>query len=244
MGDLVEGRNAVREALASPRGVSEILIAEGVRPVPVLQEIRTLAVERGVRVSEVPRADLDVLSARGAHQGVVARVAPFAYVGIEELVAPSGRPSLVFVLDHVTDPGNLGAVARSVEAFGADGIVIPKKRAAQVDAVAQKSSAGALSRLPVASVPNIVRALDVLKEAGYWVVGASEHGDEVSRGLAFDDRCVVVLGSEGSGLARLTRESCDHLVRIPLSGETPSLNVAQAATVFAYEWAGRPRDGS
>ncbi len=144
--------------------------------------------------------------------------------------------SLVVVLDHITDPGNLGAVARSVEAVGASGLVIPAKRSAEVGQVARKAAAGALEHLRVAKVANLSRALDELKQAGYWVAGASEHATESVWEARLDDRLVLVMGAEGSGLSRLVSEHCDFLVSLPMAGRVGSLNVAQAATVLAYEW--------
>lgn len=236
--ELIEGRNAVLEALRAGRRITRILIAEGAQPNPALDEIRRRARTAGAGVEAVPRRELDSLSARGAHQGVVAYAQPFAFTPLEQIVAGHrGDPrSLVVALDHVTDPGNLGAVARSCEAVGAHGLVVPKDRSASVTAVAEKAAAGALSYLPVAQVPNLARALETLKEAGYWVAGAAEDADTDVWAAPLDARLVLVAGAEGSGLARLTRERCDFLVKLPVVGRVGSLNVAQAVTVLAYEW--------
>lgn len=238
MDDLIEGRNAVVEALRAEVPLREIRLARGNKPAPVLDEIVRLAGGAGVPVREVDRRRLDQDSARGAHQGVMAVAAPFSYARLPDIVsaATASPRSLVIVLDHVTDPGNLGAVARSAEAVGAAGLVIPAKRAAEVGAVARKSAAGALERLPVARVPNIVRAIADLKDAAYWVAGASEHASEGVWDVRLDDRLVLVMGAEGTGLSRLVAESCDFLVSLPMRGDVGSLNVAQAATVLMYEW--------
>lgn len=238
MSGIVEGRNPVLESLLAGTAVEEVLIAHGVRPDGTLDRIREAAAVSNVTVREVPRAELDELSARGAHQGVVARVGTFAYAGLDDVVDHEG-PSLLIVLDHVTDPGNLGAVVRSAEALGASGVVIPKARAAEITPIAMKASAGAAAHLPIVRVSNITQALVALKDAGYWVAGASEHASQPLPLARLDDRLVLVLGAEGTGLSRLVEKSCDFLVRIPLSGRTSSLNVAQAATVLAYEWSRR-----
>jgi 23S rRNA (guanosine2251-2'-O)-methyltransferase len=173
----------------------------------------------------------------------MAVVRSFRYVPLSVIVARGAAAlrSLVVVLDHVTDPGNLGAVARSAEAAGASGLVIPSQRSASVGAVARKSAAGALEHLPVARVVNLTRALAELKDGGYWIAGADEAAPAPVWECPLDDRLVLVLGSEGAGLSRLVRENCDFLVSIPMAGRVGSLNVAQAATVLAFEWVRRRR---
>jgi 23S rRNA (guanosine2251-2'-O)-methyltransferase len=170
MAETIEGRNAIVEALRAGRRVTRVLLAEGMKPHPALDEIRRRAAAAGAALDTVPRRDLDALSARGAHQGVVAYVTAFAFTPLADVLAAgkASPRSLIVVLDHVTDPGNLGAVARSCEAVGAHGLVVPKERAAPVTAVAEKAAAGALSYLPLVQVPNIARALETMKEAGYW----------------------------------------------------------------------------
>jgi 23S rRNA (guanosine2251-2'-O)-methyltransferase len=234
----IEGRNAVAEALRAGRSLSRVMFAQGVKPHPTLDDIRRRAEAAGVPVEVVPRRKLDEVSARGAHQGVVALGAPFAFTPLEDIIAAgiAAPRSLVVALDHVTDPGNLGAAARSCEAVGAHGLVVPKERSAPVTSVAEKAAAGALSYLPVAQVPNLVQALGKLKDAGYWVAGAEEGGSGDVWDSALDDHLVLVAGAEGSGLARLTREKCDFLVGLPVLGRVGSLNVAQAVTALAYEW--------
>lgn len=239
--DVLEGRHAVLEALRAGVPLGRVLVAEGVVPAKALDEVSRLAEAAGVRVERVPRADLDRLSERGAHQGIVAMVPPFGYAALEDLLRRSkGRSrSLLVVLDHVTDPHNLGAVVRSAEAAGADGVVVAKRRSAPVTGAVHKASAGAVMHLPVAQVANLPSALRRMKDAGYWVVGASERATETLWRAPLDDRLVVVLGAEGEGLSRLVAETCDFLVRIPVAGKVASLNVAQAATLFAFEWVRR-----
>lgn len=238
MDDIIEGRNAVASALEAGAPVKEVWLARGNKPAPVLDVITRLAGEAKIPVQEVDRRRLDQVSVRGAHQGVVALAEGFSYATLPELIAVGAARSrsLVVVLDHVTDPGNLGAVARSAEAVGAAGLVIPNKRAADVGAVARKTAAGALERLPVVRVANLARSLKDLKNAGYWVAAASEHAPEPVWDARLDDHLVLVLGAEGEGLSRLTAETCDFTVSLPMLGEVGSLNVAQAATVLMYEW--------
>lgn len=238
MAESIEGRNAVAEALRSGRRVTRVLIAEGAKPHATLDEIRRRAEAAGARVESVPRRELDALSARGAHQGVVAFAEAFAFTPLADIIAAGLRSprSLIVVLDHVTDPGNLGAVARTCEAVGAHGLVVPKDRSAPVTAVAEKAAAGAMSYLPIAQVANIAQALKSLKDAGWWVAGADKSASGDVWDAQLDDRLVLVAGAEGSGLARLTRENCDFLVRLPILGKVGSLNVAQAVTAICYEW--------
>lgn len=241
MAATIEGKNAVLEHLRSGLPVDRVLLARGMRPDATLSEIRRLASASGVRVEEVPRRELDALSARGAHQGVVAVGGDFAYTPLETVLSrTSGRPrALVVVLDHVTDPGNLGAVIRSVEVAGGDAVVIPRDRAASVTAVVHKASAGATAHLPMVQVPNVAQTLEVLKQAGFWIAGADERADVDLWKAPLEGRLALVLGAEGSGLSRLVRERCDFLVSIPAAGKVSSLNVAQAATVLAFEWVRR-----
>lgn len=238
MSEAIEGRNAVVEALRSGAAVTKVLLAVGVRPHPALDEIRRRAAEAGIPVEDVPRDSLARYSARGAHQGVVALVSGFEYAGLEDVIrATAGDPRrLIVVLDHVTDPGNLGAVIRSVEVAGGSAVVVPKERAASVGPVVHKASAGATAHLPVVRVSNVAQALERLKDAGFWVAGADERAESDLWHAPLEGRLVLVLGAEGAGLARLTRERCDFLVSIPVAGHVSSLNVAQAASVLAFEW--------
>ncbi|HEY3316972.1 MAG TPA: 23S rRNA (guanosine(2251)-2'-O)-methyltransferase RlmB [Coriobacteriia bacterium] len=241
--EVIEGRNAVLEALRAGRRITRLLMAEGVKPNPALDEIRRLAGTAGVRVEQVQRRALDSLSARGAHQGVAAYAEPFAFTALGRVAAEhrEDRRSLIVALDHVTDPGNLGAVARSCEAVGAHAVIVPKDRSAPVTAVTEKAAAGALSYLPLVQVTNLAQSLRTLKDAGYWVAGADEDAETDVWDADLDARLVVVAGAEGSGLSRLTRESCDFLVRLPVVGRVGSLNVAQAVSVLVYEWLRRGR---
>ena len=241
MAEVIEGRNAVLEALRGGLALERIAFAEGLRPEPALDEIRKRAAAANVPLETVPRSILDRQSARGAHQGVIAMARPFHYADLAAVLkaAADRERALVIVLDHVTDPGNLGAVVRSAEVAGAQAVIIPKDRAASVGPVAHKASAGATAHLPIVQVGNIARALQDLKDAGFWVAGADERAKEDLWSAPLNGRLVLVMGAEGTGLARLTRERCDFLVRIPVAGRVSSLNVAQATTVLAFEWVRR-----
>lgn len=234
----IEGRNAVLEALRAGVPMTRVLVAEGTKPDRALSDIERLARDAGVRVSRVPRRELDRRSEREAHQGVLAEAAPFSFTPLARVLSASegkGR-SLIIALDQVTDPGNLGAIARTAEVVGADCVLTAKRRSAGVTPAAYKASAGALAHIAVAREVNLVRSLEQCKEAGYWIAGASEAGGQLVWDAPLDGRVVLVMGSEGEGLARLTRETCDFLVTLPQSGKVGSLNVAQATTAIAYEW--------
>jgi 23S rRNA (guanosine2251-2'-O)-methyltransferase len=235
---VIEGRNAVAEALRAGMPVRRILIAEGTKPDRTLDEIARRAAETGVKVIRAPKRELDAKSERGAHQGVLAEAAPYPYASLEDVLARAeGKErSLVIALDHITDPGNLGAIVRTAEVVGADGVLVANRRTAAVTPAAYKASAGALAHVALAQEANLVRSLERLKEAGFWVAGASEHASQTVWEAPLEGRIALVMGSEGEGLARLTRETCDFLVRLPQAGKVGSLNVAQAATAIAYEW--------
>lgn len=222
-----------------------VLLAEGSKPDPVLAEIERRCAQSGVQLKRATKRDLDRLSERGAHQGVIAQARPFEFTPLERIVSQAGEgPALVIALDHITDPGNLGAIVRTAEVVGAAGIVVPKKRSAAITPAAWKSAAGALAHATIAQEPNLVRALERLKEAGFWVAGSSEHAEQTVWQAPLEGRIALVMGSEGEGLARLTAETCDFLVRLPQAGKVGSLNVAQATTAVAYEWLRRTTQGA
>ena len=236
--DLIEGRRAVEEALACGMPLKGALVlartGEGDSDLELLA--RRLD-EAGVPVERVPRARLDALSSHGAHQGIVVRTRPFEYAELADVIAAAGQgPALVVVLDHVTDQGNLGAVVRSAEVVGAAGVVVAKARSASVGVGAYKTSAGAVLHLPIAQVPNLARALEELKRAGFWACCASEHAEQDVWHAPMGGRLALVVGSEGEGVSRLVAQSCDFACRLPQRGRIESLNVAQATTVLCYEW--------
>jgi len=243
MAEIIEGRNAVVESLRSGARLERILIADGLPSHPALDEIIERARGAGVQVRHVARREIEALSERGAHQGVVAYAAPYAYAELASMIraAEGLERALVVVLDHVTDPGNLGAIVRSVEVAGGQGVIIPKDRSAAVGQVAHKSSAGATAYLPIARVTNLTRAIEELKTADFWVAGADERASDDLWRAPLDGRVALVLGSEGAGLSRLVKDRCDFLVSIPVAGHVTSLNVAQATTLLSFEWVRRGR---
>ncbi len=243
--DLIEGRRAVEEALACGMPLRSALVQErsGERD-QALEKIAARLDEAGVPVERVPRARLDALSSHGAHQGVVVRTRPFAYAELSDVIAAAGEgDALVVVLDHVTDQGNFGAIVRTAEVVGAAGVVVAKARAASVGVGAYKTSAGAVMHLPIAQVPNLARALDELKAAGFWACAATEHATEDVWHAPMGGRLALVMGSEGEGISRLVAEKCDFACRLPQRGRVESLNVAQATTVLCYEWLRRVECG-
>ena len=236
-GEFIEGRRAAAEALRTGFPIKCALVAEGGERDNSLTHLVNDLESAGVRVKYVPRAQLDAISSHGAHQGIALEVGNFPYAGIADIIARAGEgPALVVVLDHVTDDGNFGAIVRSAEVVGAAGVVIANKRAAGVTVGSYKTSAGAVMHLPIAQVPNIARALDELKGAGFWVGGASEHAEGSCWDAPFEGRVALVMGSEGDGISRLVLEKCDFLTKLPQRGMTESLNVAQATTVLCFEW--------
>lgn len=237
-GNFIEGRRAAFEALRTGFPIKRALIAQGVENEPAIRELLAGLGEAGVNVKSVARAQLDAISSHGAHQGIVLEVGKFPYADLADIIAaaPADVPALVVVLDHVTDAGNFGAIVRSAEVVGAAGVVIPNKRAAEVTVATYKTSAGAVMHLPIAQVPNIARALEDLKAAGFWVGGATEHATDVCWDAPFEGRVALVMGSEGDGISRLVLDTCDFTTKLPQRGATESLNVAQAATALCFEW--------
>ena len=237
-GAQIEGRRPVIEALRAKRPIDEILVASGTREGGALAEIVRLAQRRGVRVREVTRRELEDRATSRNPQGVIATASGFAYVSLDDVLAradESGEPALLVAVDGVTDPQNLGALARSCEGAGADGLVVPRRRAAPVTAATEKASAGALEHLPVAQVPNLVRALEDLKERGVWIAALDSDAPQTVYELSAGDPLCLVVGGEGSGVSRLVADRADHRVSIPMAGRVESLNVAAAGAVALFE---------
>jgi len=190
----------------------------------------------GVPVKVLPRTELDEMAGTAAHQGVVAVTSSKQYTNLEDvIVAKRSEHSLIVVLDGVEDPHNLGAILRTADAAGADGVVIPERRAAGVTGTVTKVSAGASEHLPIARVTNIARSLEELKDSNIWTVGLDERGSQTYDALDYKMDCAIVLGAEGKGLHDLVAKKCDFLVSIPMLGKVPSLNVSVAAGVVLYE---------
>ena len=241
-GPVVSGRRPVLEAIEAGR-VVRVLLAEGARATPALRDVLAAAERAGVPVREVPRSELDDLVRD--HRGVVATVRPPAALGERELASwPFGPNDLVVVLDGISDPQNLGAAARTAEAAGAAILVTRTRRAADVTDAAVRASAGALLHLPHARVANLARALERLKDAGFTVAGLAEgSGVSVYEATLPEGRLAIVLGSEEKGLSRLTRETCDVLVSLPMLGRVGSLNAAASLAAALYAWVLPPAAG-
>lgn len=237
--EVVAGRNAVLEALRAEMPVEGIYLATHLESDDRTQEILEIAHTRSHPMFEASRLDLDKITDGAVHQGVAIKVPPYDYRDTEDLLdaaAEAGQAPLIVALDSVTDPRNLGAVLRSAGAFGAHGVLVPERRAAGVTASAWKVSAGAAARVPVARATNLARELAELKKTGCFVVGLDAGGDMPVGELAYaTDPLVLVVGSEGKGLSRLVRETCDAVVSIPIATTTESLNAAVAAGITLYE---------
>jgi 23S rRNA (guanosine2251-2'-O)-methyltransferase len=236
--DRITGIHAVREALEAGSAFDRIVIAKGRQDTRV-EDIVQLARGRGISVRFEDRGQLDRLANTHDHQGVVALVAARAAVTLEDLIAAAnkskGQQGLIVLLDGVEDPHNLGAVVRTALAAGAHGVVIPERRAAGLTDTVSRASAGALAHLPVAKVTNLVRAMEDLKEAGYWLVGLDEAGEKKYTEVDYTSPTGFVMGSEGSGLHELTRKRCDFIVSLPTTGPVKSLNVSVATGVVLFE---------
>ncbi|MFD5802504.1 MULTISPECIES: 23S rRNA (guanosine(2251)-2'-O)-methyltransferase RlmB [unclassified Streptomyces] len=244
--ELVVGRNPVYEALREGVPASTLYVQQFIDNDERVREALQLAAERGgINLMEAPRPELDRMTNGLNHQGLVLQVPPYEYAHPEDLVAAAhdeGADPLIVALDGVTDPRNLGAVVRSVSAFGGHGVVVPERRAAGMTAGAWKTSAGTAARTPVARATNLTRALESYQKAGITVVGLAADGEaELGDLEALDGPVVIVVGSEGKGLSRLVGETCDFRVRIPMPGGAESLNAGVAAGIVLYEAARRRR---
>ena len=235
--NMLEGRNAVQEALAAGRPIDKLYIAAGETD-RALARLAAMAKEAGAAVVETDRRKLDQLSATGAHQGVVAMVAAHAYATVDEILENAksrGEAPLIVLCDDLSDPHNLGAIIRTAECAGAHGVIIPKRRSAGLTSIVGKTSAGAVSYLPVARVPNIPALLKELQQQGVWIFGTAAEGTTSLYEADLKGPAAIVIGSEGDGMGRLVREGCDFLVSIPMKGRISSLNASAAAAILLYE---------
>lgn len=235
--DVLVGRNAVTEALKSGRGINKLWIASGDREGSVA-EIVALAKERGIVVQYVERAKIEALAGGHRHQGVLAYVAPVPYAELEDILKAAeekGEAPFLVLLDELEDPHNLGALLRTADATGVHGILIPKRRSVSLNATVAKTSAGAVEYVPVARIGNIAQTLKKLKEKGFWVAGADMDGEKAYYEADLTGPLVLVVGSEGKGMSRLTKEACDFIVRMPMVGRINSLNASVAGSILMYE---------
>ena len=238
------GRNPVLECLRAGVPATALYVALGTDSDERLTESVTRAADSGIAILEVPRTDLDRIATNGLHQGIALQVPPYQYAHPEDLLRTAKAdvtPPLLVALDNISDPRNLGAIVRSVAAFGGHGVLIPQRRSASVTAVAWRTSAGAAARTPVARATNLNRTLKEWGDSGLQIVGLDAGGDTELDNLDASGPIVVVVGSEGKGLSRLVRQNCDAVVSIPMAGPTESLNASVAAGVVLAEIARQRR---
>ena len=234
---VIEGRNAVIEALRAGVAIDKIFLMKGETD-SALGHIASAAREKGVVVVDADRRKLDGMSRTHSHQGVIALAAVREYASVDDILEAArakGEPPLIVVCDELSDPHNLGAVIRTAECAGAHGVIIPKRRSAGLTAVVAKTSAGAVSHVPVARVPNIPALLKDLKKQGVWVFGTAADGTTALYDADLKGPAAIVIGSEGDGMGRLVAETCDFKVRIPMRGKLNSLNASAAAAILLYE---------
>ncbi|MGG3507261.1 23S rRNA (guanosine(2251)-2'-O)-methyltransferase RlmB [Paenibacillus lautus] len=236
--EVVAGKHSVTEALKSGRAINKIWIAENAQKhltLPIIAEAKKL----GIVIQHVDKRKLDQMVPGVQHQGVVAQAAPYAYVEVEDLLKVAeekGEPPFLLLLDEIEDPHNLGSILRTADCTGAHGVILPKRRSAQVTATVSKTSAGAVEYVPVARVTNLGQTIDQLKEMGVWVVGTVVDAvQELYDTEVFDGPVAIVIGNESKGMGRLIREKCDVLVKLPMAGKINSLNASVAAGVVMYE---------
>jgi 23S rRNA (guanosine2251-2'-O)-methyltransferase len=228
---IVYGRHPVEALLDSkPKGVRRLCITREADTLPSVVRARVA----GIKVDVLSKDQLEALAKSAQHQNLVAEAEEFEYAELDAVI-PAEGDALVLALDSVQDPHNLGALVRSAECFGATGVVIPQDRAAMVTGAAEKASAGAVARLPIARVVNLARALEELKERNLWITGLAGEGTDVISQVDLTGPTVIVVGSEGTGLRPLIRKTCDRLAKIPTAGKTPSLNASVAGGVALYE---------
>lgn len=234
---VIEGRNAVIEALRAGENIDKIFILKGETD-KTLGHIASKARAAGIVVVDADRRKLDNMSRTHAHQGVIALAAVREYVSVESILQAAeakGEKPLLVICDEISDHHNLGAIIRTAECAGAHGVVIPKRRSAGLTAVVAKTSAGAVAHVPVARVPNIPSLLKDLKKQGVWVFGTAANGTTNLYEADLKGAAAIVIGSEGEGMTRLAEENCDFLVSIPMRGKLNSLNASAAAAILLYE---------
>ncbi len=243
--EMVVGRNPVIECLHAKVPATALYLAQGTRADERLAEAVAMCNSRSIPIHEVPKHEMDLMTGNGMHQGIGLQIPPYKYAVVEDLIADvksNGDNGLFVILDNITDPRNLGAVIRSVAAFGGHGVIIPERRSASVTAVAWRTSAGTAARLPVARATNITRTVQEFQRGGYQVVGldaGGEHTLDTYQGGT--DPVVIVIGSEGKGISRLVRENCDVIMSIPMTSWVESLNASVAAGAVLSEFARQRR---
>ena len=247
--DILIGRNAVTEALKNTMRVNRLLIAEGAQTKNgdgSIPEIIALAKEKKVKFETVPRETIEGIACGHRHQGVLAYVAPVEYADLDKVIdeAAAKENPLLILLDGIEDPHNLGAILRTADAVGADGVLLPRHHSVPLNATVAKTSAGAIEYVPVARIGNIAQTLKELKDKGFWVYGADMDGACDYDKANFTGPVVLIIGSEGHGIARLTRENCDTIVSLPMVGRINSLNASVAGAILMYEVSRQRRNSS
>ena len=234
---LIEGRNAVSEALKSGRAINKVFLADGDVD-KSLGRLAAMAKDAGAVVVRIDRRKLNDMSPTGAHQGIIASVAAHEYSTIAQILESArekGEAPLLVICDELSDPHNLGAILRSAECAGAHGVIIPKRRSVGLTAVVGKASAGAIEYMPVARVSNLAAAIRELKEQGVWIYGTAAEGASPLYQTDLTGPAAIVIGNEGVGMSRIVAESCDFKVSIPMKGKISSLNASAAAAILLYE---------
>lgn len=234
---MIEGRNAVTEALRSGRAINKVFLADGDTD-KALGRLAAMAKDAGAVVVRIDRRKLNDMSPTGAHQGIIASVAAHEYATVDEILARAvqrGEAPLLVICDELSDPHNLGAILRTAECAGAHGVIIPKRRSVGLTAVVGKASAGAIEYMPVARVSNIAAAIRDLKQRGVWVFGTAADADTSLYQADLKGPAAIVIGNEGVGMSRIVAESCDFKVSIPMKGQISSLNASAAAAILLYE---------
>ena len=237
LSDQIEGRNSVLELLESERDINKILIAKGERHGSI-NKIITIAKQRKIVIAEVERQKLNAISETDNHQGVIAIVPPFNYASVEDILNEAktkNEDAFVLILDGIEDPHNLGSIIRTAETAGVHGVIIPKRRAASVNATVSKSSAGAVEHVKIARVNNINETIKYLKEEDLWICGTDGDAKDYYYNQNLKGPMAIVIGSEGFGMSRLVKENCDFLVKIPMKGKITSLNASVSAGIVIYE---------
>ncbi len=235
--EIIEGRNAVMEALRAGRAIDKLFINKG-EVDRTLGHIASTARDKGIVVVECDRRKLDFMSQTHAHQGVIAVCAVREYCTVDDIfaiAAQRGEAPFIIVCDEISDGHNLGAIIRSAECAGAHGIIIPKRRSAGLTAIVDKASAGAAEHMAIARVPNLPNTIRELKERGLWIYGTAADGQSDLWHTDFTGALALVIGSEGDGMGRLVSESCDFIVSLPMKGQVSSLNASAAAAITMYE---------
>ncbi|WP_039657789.1 23S rRNA (guanosine(2251)-2'-O)-methyltransferase RlmB [Clostridium tyrobutyricum] len=235
--DIVEGRNAVIAVLKSDKTVDQIFVANGAITGSI-NVVLALAKEKKVAVKRVDRKKLDQISYTGSHQGVIAKVTPYKYCELEDIVDYAKKKSeraFIIILDEIEDPHNFGSIIRTAEICGAHGIVIAKRKNVGITPVVYKSSAGAVEHMKICKVSNLNSAIDKLKKMGIWIYGADMNGEDYCFNVDFNGDLALIIGSEGKGISKLTKHKCDVLVKIPMVGNVTSLNASVAGGILMYE---------